>query len=265
MCTDWFKTNQITNNIYSIDDNGDNIMYLIIGNEKALLIDTGWGVGNLKEVVSKITDLPLIVVNTHGHPDHVSGGYQFSDIYIGEDDIPILKGCFKLENRQWALNNVLKGPYTEEFSSEQWLHSKLGNIFAIKNGHKFDLGNKIIEVIELPGHTPGGIGLLDREERILFSGDSILKGHIWMHLDHSTSLSTYLSGLKKLELDINAFDTILPAHGTSFKSQMLNKLISDIEDILYGKKQGTTHQTFCGEGLLCEFEDYSILYDGSKL
>lgn len=265
MSTDWFKIEQVTNNIYSIDDNGEDTMYLIIGSERALLIDTGWGVGNLKKAVSKITDLPLLVVNTHGHPDHVSGGYQFSNIYICEDDVPILKGCFKLENRHWALKNALKGPFPENFSSEQWVHSKVGNIIAIKTKHKFDLGNKIIEVISLPGHTPGGIALLDKEERILFSGDSILKGIIWMHLDHSTTLSSYLLALKNLQSDINQFDTILPAHGASLKPEIINKLVMGIEDILQGRRKGIPHQTFVGDGLLCKFNDWSIVYNGSKL
>jgi len=265
MNTERFKIRQITDTIYSIDDNGDNVIYLVIGSEKALLIDTGWGIGDLKEVVSNITSLPLIVVNTHGHPDHVSGGFQFPDIYIHEEDVHIIEGCFQEVNRRWAFDNVVNGPYPEGFDSEQWIHSKVGNIIPIKSNHKFDLGKKVIEVIALPGHTPGGIALLDKEERVLFSGDSILKGHIWLHIDHSTPLSTYLSGLKNLQSYMSDFDTLLPAHGTSLKPKLLNDIVTGAEDIVQGRKKGTLQETFCGDGLLCTFDDFSILYDGSKL
>ncbi|WP_105615620.1 MBL fold metallo-hydrolase [Vallitalea okinawensis] len=265
MSEDWFRVNLVAKNIYAIDDHGHDTIYLIVGSEKALIIDTGWGVGNLRDVISKITNLPVILVNTHGHPDHVSGDYQFDNVHICEDDIPILEGCFKEENRLWALNNPLHGPYPKTFSTESWIQSDLGNIIPIKSGHTFDLGNKIIEVIKLAGHTPGGIALLDKDEKILFSGDSIIKGDIWMHLDHSESLSTYLLCLENLLSQLSMFDIILPSHGEPIKPDIIYELIEGIQAILGGQKKGKPVQTFVGDGLLCEFANCGIVYNNAKL
>ncbi|MCX7708677.1 MAG: MBL fold metallo-hydrolase [Clostridia bacterium] len=266
MRNDWFKIKQITKSIYAIDDRGEDILYLVVGKEKALLVDTGWGVGNLKKVVSTITDLPLIVVNTHGHPDHVSGDYQFSEIHIAEGDVPVLQQSFKEENRRWALENVLRGPFPDDFSAEQWLYSELPNIIPIKDKHLFDLGNKIIEVIEVPGHSPGCIVLIDHEERVLFSGDSILKGYTWLHLDHSTTLSKYLLSLKKLKTEMSKFDAILPAHSDfPLQAEIISEFISGAEDILEGRRKGIAHQTFAGDGLLCTFGSCGIVYNSSRL
>lgn len=73
----WFTTHKIAPNTWAIDDNGIDVIYLIAGTEHALLIDTGMGIGDLAAEVQKLTSLPLIVANTHGHIDHVSGNGQF--------------------------------------------------------------------------------------------------------------------------------------------------------------------------------------------
>ena len=261
----WYKVKEIKSNIYMIDENGDNTMYLLCGVKKALLIDTGWGIHDLRAVIRNITDLPLIVVNTHGHPDHVSGDFLFDKVHIGEKDISILEGCLSVENRKWALNTVQRGPYPKDFNKESWINSTMDNIISISEGDTFDLGNKIIEVIEIPGHTPGSIGLLDRHSKVLFSGDSIMHGHIWLHTEQSTKLSMYHEGLNRLNELKGEFDIILPSHGPTMKSDVLDKFILATAGIIKNELVGTRHETFVGEGLKLDFSDFTLIYNPSKL
>lgn len=262
----WFEVQEITDDILAIDDNGDNTIYLVRGSERALLIDTGWGIGNLKELVSDFTELPVVVVNTHGHPDHVGGAYQFDNVHITKADAELLKGCFKQESREWALEKAQRGPYPPQFDAQEWIEADYNNLIFIKDGHQFDLGNKNIEVIALPSHSAGSICLLDKKDKALFTGDAILEGHIWLQLDSSAELSTVLSGLRKLQTRRKEFDIILPAHRRiPLETDIVDELITGIEAILAGELSGREHQTFAGDGLLYRFDKTAIVYNQEKV
>ena len=83
---DWLRTRCIREEIWAIDDNGCDVMYLVSGKEKSLLIDTGWGIGGLETLAASLSPLPLIVMNSHGHPDHTYGNGLFGEVYIHEAD-----------------------------------------------------------------------------------------------------------------------------------------------------------------------------------
>lgn len=87
MHNEFYNINEIKEGVYHISDLNGICCTLIVGKEKALLFDTGYGIGDLKQVVKSITELPIIVVNSHGHLDHMGGNYQFEETYIHEDDI----------------------------------------------------------------------------------------------------------------------------------------------------------------------------------
>ncbi|MBM7556314.1 MBL fold metallo-hydrolase [Halanaerobacter jeridensis] len=258
----WFEVQEITDDILAIDDNGDNTIYLVRGSKRALLIDTGWGIGDLKELISELTELPIVVVNTHGHPDHVGGAYQFDNVHITKADAKLLKGCFERESREWALEKAQRGPYPPQFDVEGWLEADYNNLIFIKDGHQFDLGDKNIEVIALPSHSAGSICLLDKEDKALFTGDAIVEGHIWLQLGSSKSLNTFLAGLKKIKSRIDEFDMVLPAHRrTPLEADIVDELIIGIEGVLAGEISGKEHRTFAGDGLLYEFDKTAIVYD----
>ena len=87
--TNAFTTKAIADGAWHIQDARGGVIYLVAGRERALLIDTGWGEGDLPAHVATRTDLPLTVVNTHGHPDHSSGNGQFDEVYIHTADLPL--------------------------------------------------------------------------------------------------------------------------------------------------------------------------------
>ena len=141
-------------------------MHLIIGSERALLIDTGMGAGDLRGAVEALTDKPLDVVVTHYHGDHTGGNGQFERIYCPEEDIPYLK-------QQMADPEHRMRPLCDE--KDLVPISDQTEVIPICDGHCFQLGDgEMVEVIHTPGHTPGGCMLLDHKSGILYSGDAVL-------------------------------------------------------------------------------------------
>lgn len=262
----WFEVKEVANKVWLIDDNGFDNIYLVEGREKALLIDTGCGVGDLKQILPTLASLPLIVVNTHGHPDHVLGDAQFYDIHMANEDASLLSEYINTDSRKLILENVLQGKYSSEFSTEKWLDSTINNIVPIKNGHKFDLGDREIRVVSMPGHSAGCIGLLDEQQKLFFSGDSIIEGDMWIHYKDSLPLSTYLQSIKQVSAISEKFDKILPGHNISpIKTDIIDEIIQGVSKIVEGKLKGLPHHTFMGDGLLCKFNRCGVVYNPNNI
>lgn len=142
-------------------------MHLIVGQERALLIDTAFGIGNLRGLVETLTDKPVDVVNTHFHGDHSAGNGQFETIFIHKYDIPYLEMSEKAENR------LLPAPGT--YREEDIIPLRSAKHVAMEDGFVFRLGEgHEVEVIHMPGHAAGGCMLLDRKYNLLFSGDAVV-------------------------------------------------------------------------------------------
>ncbi len=183
-------------------------MYLVEGGEKALLIDTGYPGDITSEYVRTITNKPLIVVNTHAHPDHSGCNESFGEVYVHQADIEAAKR-----------------------------YSGSCELIPIKNGHIFDLGGKKLEVIETPGHTAGSICLLDASEKLLFSGDSS-NVQVWMHIS-PLPLETYLKSMKRLLTRRDEYNKLLVGHGPVSPVSYITDLIACAEEILDGKVKPT--------------------------
>ncbi len=266
MIDGWFKVKQVADKVWAISDNTHVASYLVEGEEKALLIDTGWGLGNLAELVQSITSFPLSVVITHGHPDHVCGAFQFADLHISSKDKNLLNAFYNRETRKQILENRFKDQTPTNFSKEEWINAKPGSIFTVQEEDVFDLGGRKLKVLALPGHTQGSICLLDKENKLLFSGDSIQVAPLLMYLDTSLSLSIYFDSLIHIYSFKDDYSTILPSHGeTPLNRAVLEELINGVSDILKGKQVGKLEHTFLGDGLVCKFNTTSIIYDENRL
>lgn len=181
---------------------GNVFMDLLIGAEKAMLIDTGFGHGNLKKVVRDITDRPLIIVNTHGHPDHACANWQFEEqTWINEKD---LKPCTYYNSPEFRADNMPLEK-ADDFMEEAYLRGGVGNLAYTKEGQIFDLGGLLLEVVDLPGHTAGSIGLMDRVGRRMFVGDAMNSALFLFEEGVSEKLSTYKKTLQKaMDLPVDA-------------------------------------------------------------
>lgn len=155
-------------------------MELFVGTEKALLLDTGYGDGPLEQEVRERISVPLTVVNTHAHPDHIGGNGQFSEpIYMNEMELP--------HYEELAPGHAETLPLTE--------------------GMTFDLGGITLKAVLFPGHTAGSTGLYWEEEKLLFTGDA-MNPTLWLFFPECLRLSDYKESLRKAAaLPIRAFYT----------------------------------------------------------
>ena len=151
----YYVAEKIAENTYKIDESGVANCYLLIGDDKALLIDTGCGAGNLKEAVEKLTNKPLFVAVTHRHPDHAGGAWQFGIYYMHKDD---KKWVYGFMSQPLVSRRMLKIMGAER---ERKLRRKRCKIETMEDGHRFDLGNRIVVVKSVPGHTKGSVIFLD--------------------------------------------------------------------------------------------------------
>lgn len=224
MAENYFKNHKLLENVVHIEDPLGVFTTLIIGQNKALLFDTGFGVGNLRQQVEGLTKLPLIVVNSHGHVDHICGNYLFDEIYIHENDIEVSK---LHTSRDMRMNTVKqaksKGILPKDFDKETYLSAGTGNLLPIKEGHCFDLGGITLEVITVPGHTRGSIGLLCKEQGFLLLGDAA-NSFLYLFLPESTNVDEYIRTLRKINsLDFDNF--IISHHAGLLPKSKINDYI----------------------------------------
>lgn len=167
----FFTSIKISEDITRIVDSTGELMYLVEGSNKAALIDTGTGVGNLNEYVRKLTDKPVIVILTHGHVDHASGAPNFDQVYMNHADDEVYTGHSDLELRK----GFVKGQYKDfdRIIDNDYVQPKCVSSYKeLKDGTVFDLGGITLEVYDAAGHTPGQMAILFIEQRILMTGDA---------------------------------------------------------------------------------------------
>jgi glyoxylase-like metal-dependent hydrolase (beta-lactamase superfamily II) len=164
----------------------------------------------VKEIAESLTDLPVKLLNTHADRDHVAGNNAFGTFYMNMAEA---SNYYHGENRQ-------------------------GTIIPVEHGDKLELGDRELEIIGLPGHTPGSIAVLDAANRVLISGDPIQDGNIYM-FGVQRELHAYVLSLKRLEACKDRFDTIYPAHGSfPVSPDLIAPLYTGVERILAGKATG---------------------------
>ena len=222
---------QMNEHSWRIEDNGVRF-FVLEGTEKALLIDSGMNTPDAGEIAKKITKKPLELLNTHADVDHISGNGAFDSCYM----------CAAEEENYRA-------------------HGAKGNIRAIKEGDVIDLGDRPLEIIEIPGHTPGSIAILDINSRILISGDSVQNGIIFM-FGQFRNMENYVGSLKKLMTFTDRFDSIWPSHGDiPVTPDLIPKLIGYAETILAGKAEGQPVERFGPNVMVYKFEEAGFLYN----
>lgn len=236
-------------------------MYLVEGDKKALLIDTGTGIADLAGCVKSITNLPFMVVNTHGHPDHCGSNHPFKEVYAHPLDFELIHMFDNKEYHQNAVRTQLEAqPDMAAFILQDTVDFKMTNLLPIKEGYVFNLGNRELEVIKVPGHTVGRICLFDSENRLLFTGNNnnIL---VWLFLDHCMPLETYLETLQKQKLKAKEYDILMPRHGSPIDAAFIDDQIVCVQNILSDECQGEYYNSFAGPGKICTYQRASVVFN----
>jgi len=238
-------------------------IYLVMGDDSTLLIDTGMGIGSLKTFIEKFDLKNLIVVNTHGHPDHAGGNGEFSEVYLHPEDKDLYDNICSDKVRISDISNMLKKPGSEY---ENKIINYVDNVVSIEDSSSIDLGNRIIETMLIPGHTKGSICLFDKKTGTLFSGDMITATDTWLYLDCCYSLQTYVKTLKKLENTNWDIRQICPGHLPSpISPEMIRNKITCAEKILISGEKGEPFETFAGKGLRYTDAGTSIIYNQENI
>ncbi len=228
MTNNTYEYTKIRENIWQIAEDDGVCCTLVKGSELAVLIDTGYGKRNLRAFVEENVTTPYLVINSHGHPDHIGGNHWFDVVYAAK--------------KEWDV--------IEYFEENERKHYELK---ALHIGQRISLGNLNIVVVSLAGHTKGSVGFIVQEEGILIAGDALNEG-LWLFNYGSLSMADLYETIKAtMELD---FSTYLCGH--SDKEYKKEKLASHLRNMENMKIENCTKQNTIG------FETYCSRYEGAE-
>lgn len=252
----WYTHKKIDNDIWLINDNGQDNIYLVEGEETALVIDTGLGYQNLKSYVSTLTEKPLVIVNSHAHPDHAGGNHDFGHVHIHKNELETLQYYTSEPVMADTFKRFVKSPMPEHLLDE---NKPSASMITIDEGFEFDLGDRTIHVIHIPGHSTGSIALFDNKSRNMFTGDMTTE-HIWLQVKHATTVEDYLSSIRKLKKYKETIRWLLPGHGAPLKPEHLDTLEAAAEKLLSGTCDVTPYTSPLGEHISCHHENVIIVH-----
>lgn len=187
----WFEVYQIIDGIFAIYEPGqfeEVISFLIAGEDMALLFDTGLGIGDIRDVVEQLTDLDVVVLNSHTHYDHIGGNHQFETIYAMDTEFTrgrSINGRPHEAVAEFVSEGWIWMPLPEGFIKDEYHSHPFAITRMIAEGDVIDVGGRRLEILETPGHAPDSICLIDRENRILFTGDTFYLAPLYAHVDGS--------------------------------------------------------------------------------
>lgn len=212
----WFTIEKIDSETYAISEYGhwEKVhSYLLIGEQNALLIDTGLGIGNIRNEVRKLTSLPIIVVTTHIHWDHIGGHALFNTIYVYKDEVDWIKNGIGIPLNV-VKKNIMREPFTKnpplEFNIDNY-KIYTGDPSRILNDNDIiDIGSRKVRVIHTPGHSPGHICLFEEDRGYLYTGDLIYKGTLYAFYPTTDPVS-FKESVDKISR-LKGISKLLPAH-----------------------------------------------------
>ena len=196
------------------------------------MIDSGMNTPDAKSMAETVTKKPLELLNTHADRDHISGNAAFGRFYM----VPAEEENYRQSGGK-------------------------GEVIPVHHGDVIDLGDRPLEMIEIPGHTPGSVAILDIKKRVLISGDSVQDGNIFM-FGKFRNLKAYVSSMKKLMNYMDRFNEVYPSHGSiPADPGLIPKLIGYADHILSKTAEGQPVEKFGMKAVLYRFEDAGFLCD----
>ena len=239
----WFEVYKVAPGVFALYEPRqaeEAISYLILGASRAVMFDTGLGIGNIRKVAESLTHLPITVLNSHTHNDHVGGNWQFDSVDAMDTAFTRTnaEGSIADARAELAAGNVCgalpAGFDAKTYSTRPWRITRW-----IHDADKIDLGGRTLEVISTPGHTPDAICLLDRANGLLFTGDTFYPGTIWLYRPE-TDLDAYAQSIKRLAALAPQLHTLFCAHNEPIASPtVLPQVVATFGQVRAGKIPST--------------------------
>lgn len=181
----WFTVERLDDQTFAISEYGhweQSHCYLVLGAKRAALIDSGLGVGDIGTVVRRLTGLPITVVTTHVHWDHIGGHSHFADIAVHRNDAEWLRSGIPVPLESLRANFTRQPPttpYPDGFDAAAWQPFTGEPSRLLDDGDSIDLGDRRLRVLHTPGHSPGHICVHDAATGTLFTGDLLYAGTLY--------------------------------------------------------------------------------------
>ena len=268
VASDWFAVYAAAPGVYAITEPRQYegvSSFLIVGTTRAVLFDSGLGIGRIGDVVAKLTALPVTVLNSHTHFDHVGGNREFTD--VRNLDLPFSRANARGDVGE-ALRDYAKDTLAEDRVCGALPAGVTGRVYAmptwqvtaaVKDGERLDLGDRTLEVLQTPGHTPDSMCLLDAANGLLFTGDTYYSGEVFLWAPE-TEVANYEASIARLVNLAPRLKLLLPAHGPPVAEPgqllALGKALVDID------AGAVPYETTKSGRRLFKFDHFSILMNG---
>jgi glyoxylase-like metal-dependent hydrolase (beta-lactamase superfamily II) len=261
MGSDWFTTRQLDDDVFLIGEPPHVNSFLVVGDERAALIDSGMGIGRIRPVAESLTDRPIEVVNTHYHWDHSGGNEEFERTAIHElgaeqlaegvpaEDLAFYRPMFELvAERTPTLQSIDEGffaflsdettprPLPDGFDPTTWSLPPRPASRLLRDGERIGLGGRSLTVLHTPGHTPDSSCLLDEHAGILFGGDTVNTGPMYAHQVDS-NVDDFAASTARLATLATSVRSVYVAHYARYKTdgRYLVELADGFADIVEGR------------------------------
>lgn len=263
---EWFEVYRIAEGVHAIYEPGqfeEVISFLITGEERALLFDSGLGIGDMRGVVTALTNLDVIVLNSHTHYDHIGGNHQFDVVYGA--DTHYSRQSEAGGSHQQVAEFVGPGwvwkPFPTGFEPGAYRSMPYTVSQRVADGQVIDLGGRRLEVLLTPGHAPDALCLIDRDNRLLLTGDTFYLAPLYTHLEGS-DFSKYAQSARRLADLAGDVDLLLTAHNVPVaSSHYLNELGNAFATIESGRGEYSLadgHREYA-------FSDFSVIVADDEL
>lgn len=269
---DWYEVRRLAEHARAIRE-ADYRTYLVTGDDRALLVDAGIGVGDLRALVDSLVAVPVTLLLTHSHWDHVGAAAQFDDVRIHERErgadgrvgIDTLSDEFVQRPAQFVERwREEGGAFPDGFDPEAYAIEPATGVGAVADGDTLDLGGRTLEVVHLPGHSPGHVGALDRDAGVLYGGDVVHGDRdLYVHFA-DCDLREYAATFDRL-VDLHeagAFDTLLTGHCPPIEGDdlaLLAGLRNGLREILAGERDHERVETVWGPAHRFEIGESTVL------
>jgi glyoxylase-like metal-dependent hydrolase (beta-lactamase superfamily II) len=232
----WFEIYQVSSETFALLEpyhDEEVISYLVLGTERAALIDTGMGIGNIQKEVERLSTLPVIVINTHGHFDHIGDNNRFKEVWGFNDDSEVAlieKGYSHAECKQFmGPDSYMNLPTNVDINTYEIRPSRVTR--RLRHFENIQLGERNLTVHHTPGHSPGSICLLDSRDGLLFTGDTLYPGTLFAHLKGS-DFKAYQKSIKYLADLYDQVSHLCPAHNEIYApKEMILRVLNGFEQI----------------------------------